>query len=41
MNEDIVKAWSILRPRLKDDRVAFVLCPSNEYRRKLDEVLRE
>ena len=41
MNENIVKAWSILRPQLKDDRVAFVLCPANEYRRKLEEVLRE
>lgn len=41
MNENIVKAWSILRPQLKDDRVAFTLCPTNEYRRKLEEVLRE
>ena len=41
MNENIVKAWSMLRPRLKDDRVAFTLCPTNEYRRQLEEVLRE
>lgn len=41
MNENIIKAWSVLKPQLKDDRVAFVLCPSNEYRRKLEEVLRE
>lgn len=41
MNENIVKAWSILRPQLKDDRAAFILCPANEYRRKLEEVLRE
>lgn len=41
MNENIVKAWSMLRPQLKDDRIAFTLCPNNDYRRQLEEVLRE